>query len=103
MEYVRIRENLSTLFDAEVATQIKADLRMPGPALNYLGISVTNTVTVNAEDDDFMLVTPCSVPFNYHALVVTNVEKLAADSYGVWAASRPPPNDRSVGPPALHR
>lgn len=57
---------------------------MPGPPLSYLGISITNAQTVNADDDDFVLSQACGAPFDYYALVVTNLEQLAKSSYEIW-------------------
>lgn len=84
MELIRIRENLQSGFSEEERKQILSDLRAPGPELNYIGISVTNSVTVNEKDDDFILSVPCGVEFDYHAIVVTDLESLAKESYSIW-------------------
>ena len=61
-----------------------SDFRGGGPDPKFLGISVTNAVTVNAEDDDFILGEACSSDFDYYAIVVTDLAKLAEESFGFW-------------------
>ena len=86
MELIRIRENLQFGFADDERKQILNDLRAPGPELRYIGISVTNSNTINEKDDDFILSIPCGVEFDYHALVVTDLESLAKDAYSIWDA-----------------
>jgi hypothetical protein len=84
-EFIRIRDNLAANFSQAHQLQIKSDLTPPGPPnLKLLGISVTNASTVNSDDDDFILSTSCGAPFEYYALVVTDLATLATDSYGYW-------------------
>lgn len=84
-EFARIRDNLESSFTVDEAAEIKRELTPPGPEnLKFLGISVTNASTVNTGDDDFILVEKCDINFNYHALVVTDLAKLAKDAYGRW-------------------
>jgi hypothetical protein len=86
-ELVRIRDNLAANFLETDRTAIRSDLTPPGPSnLKLLGVSVTNASTINEEDDDFILSASCGVPFDYYALVVTDLAALAADSYGYWDA-----------------
>ncbi|WP_294196759.1 Hachiman antiphage defense system protein HamA [uncultured Sphingomonas sp.] len=88
-ELARIRDNLETSFSKDEANRIHADLIPPGPDnLKFLGVSVTNSVTVNEKDDDFILSEACLAPFDYYALVVTDLSAVAAESYGIWAAGR---------------
>ncbi|MER2252938.1 Hachiman antiphage defense system protein HamA [Methylorubrum podarium] len=84
MELVRIRENLDKNFQEAVRTKIKADLRPPGPKLKYLGISITNSSTINSEDDDFILSSPCKISFDYYGLVVTDVARITSSAYAIW-------------------
>lgn len=86
MELVRIRENLQSGFNDEERKIILSDLRAPGPDLKFIGISVTNSVTVNEKDDNFILSVPCGVKFEYHAIVVTDLHDLARDAYSIWDA-----------------
>jgi hypothetical protein len=86
MEMIRIRENLDKSFSESERRKIRSDLRVPGPEMQYLGVSVTNAVTVNDKDDDFILSSPCNIGFNYYGVVVTNVEKLTSESYKTWDA-----------------
>jgi DNA-binding transcriptional MocR family regulator len=86
-EFARIRDNLAKSFSDIDQKQIRSDLTPPGPEnLKLLGVSVTNASTVNADDDDFILTAACSTPFDYYALVVTDLAALAAESYGYWDA-----------------
>ncbi|MDV3099809.1 Hachiman antiphage defense system protein HamA [Burkholderia cenocepacia] len=88
-EFARIRDNLEASFQDKERKKIKADLTPPGPEnLKFLGISVTNLSTVNAEDDDFILSQASDNNFNYYALVVTDLAKLAEDAYGRWMNMR---------------
>ena len=86
MEMVRIRENLENTFEKTEREKILNDLRPPGPELGFLGVSVTNAPTVSPKDDDFILSSDCSVPFSYHAVVVTNLESIASEAYSKWDA-----------------
>jgi uncharacterized protein DUF1837 len=93
-ELTRIRDNLAKTFSTSEQSTIRADLVPPGPEnLRVFGITVTNVQTVNANDDDFILTEPCSVAFDYSALVVTDLATLAADAYGYWDAMKKPPPD----------
>ncbi|MCA1549695.1 DUF1837 domain-containing protein [Bradyrhizobium sp. BRP19] len=86
-EFARIRDNLTENFSEAEQRQIRSDLTPPGPAdLKLLGVSVTNASTVNRDDDDFILTASCAAPFDYYALVVTDLASLAAESYGYWDA-----------------
>ncbi|KVD67360.1 hypothetical protein WK69_02535 [Burkholderia ubonensis] len=84
-EFARIRDNLEASFEENEAIAIRSDLTPPGPDnLKFLGISVTNSSTVNTDDDDFILSEHCDTDFNYYALVVTDLAELAKDAYGRW-------------------
>jgi len=84
-EFARIRDNLEESFAINEAKIIRGDLTPPGPDnLKFLGISVTNASTVNADDDDFILSKQCDIHFDYYALVVTDLAELAKDAYGRW-------------------
>ena len=83
-EFSRIRDNLETVFSPVERIVIHNDLIPPGPKLNLLGVTVTNSVTMNHEDDDFILTSPCSTPFDYYALVVSDLKSLAEEAYGCW-------------------
>jgi hypothetical protein len=86
-EFARIRDNLTKSFPDADQQRIRSDLTPPGPEnLKLVGVSVTNASTVNADDDDFILTAPCSAPFDYYALVVTDLASLAAESYSYWDA-----------------
>lgn len=88
-EYTRIRDNLDKSFTPSESKSIRSDLTPPGPEnLRFLGVSVTNRVTVNPGDDDFILSNACSLDFNYHAIAVTDLAALAHDAYGKWAATK---------------
>jgi hypothetical protein len=84
-EYARIRDNLEKTFNPDVASRIRDDLIPPGPDnLKVMGVSITNAATVNQIDDDFILSAACGIPFDYHALVVTDLAVLAKDAFGYW-------------------
>lgn len=84
-ELTRIRDNLDKSFDSSVAEKIKRALMPPGPEnLSFMGVSVTNSSTVNQGDDDFILSEPCDTPFDYKALIVTDLSALASEAYGFW-------------------
>src|SRR6516164_6561009 len=83
-EFSRIRDNLETVFSPVERIVIHNDLIPPGPNLNLLGVTVTNDVTMNHENDDFILPSPCSTPFDYYALVVSDLKSLAEEAYGCW-------------------
>jgi hypothetical protein len=86
-EFSRIRDNLTVNFSDTDQKQIRSDLTPPGPSnLKVLGVSVTNASTVNPDDDDFILTASCAAPFEYYALVVSDLASLAAESYGYWDA-----------------
>ncbi len=84
-ELARIRDNLSKNFsDADRAT-IRSNLIPPGPDnLRLYGISVTNSQTINSDDDDFILSASCGATFEYYAIAVTNLAELASEAFGVW-------------------
>lgn len=83
-ELVRIRENLDSSFEPTERRIILSDLRPPGPDLRFIGISVTNASTISQSDDDFVLTADCQCEFDYRALVVTDLSKLADTAYGYW-------------------
>lgn len=84
MEFIRIRENLQGDFEPSDREQILSDFRGIGPDLKYLGASVTNAVTINDADDDFILSEASACDFDYYAIVVTDLKKLAEESFGFW-------------------
>ncbi|TIX17108.1 MAG: DUF1837 domain-containing protein [Mesorhizobium sp.] len=84
-EFSRIRDNLEKSFSNEDSKEIRSDLIPPGPEnMKFLGISVTNALTVNQGDDDFILGTCCKSEFDYYAIVVTDLHATAQEAYGIW-------------------
>jgi len=85
-ELSRIRDNLESKFTEHESIKIRADLVPPGPDnLRVMGVSVINAVTVNTEDDDFILCEPCETVFDYYALVVTDLASTTTEAYGIWS------------------
>ncbi len=56
--------------------------------MHYLGVSVTNSVTVNSDDDDFILSSPCNIEFDYYGIVVTDVAQVTSGAYEIWDAMK---------------
>lgn len=81
-DFAKIRDNLSKGFSEKEARQIKRDLIPPGPLkCSFLGVAVVNSSTVHGADDDFILSSANSYPFNFSAIVVDDLAKLASESY----------------------
>ncbi|WP_197077044.1 MULTISPECIES: Hachiman antiphage defense system protein HamA [Pseudomonas] len=81
-DFAKIRDNLSTSFSTNEARQIKRDLIPPGPIrCSFLGVAVVNSSTVHSADDDFILSSSISYPFEFSAIVVDDLATLARESY----------------------
>jgi hypothetical protein len=81
-DFTRIRDNLDTSFDPDVAKQIRSDLIPPGPKHSaYCGIAVVNSSTIDANDDDFIISTACPNEFSYRAVLVKDLAALASAAY----------------------
>lgn len=89
-DFTVIRDRLEEdIFSVEERRVIKKDLVPPGPTLlNRLGVATINSSTVRAADDDFILSTTCTTPFQYRALVVTDLSALAEKAYARVARLR---------------
>jgi hypothetical protein len=81
-DFSKIRDNLSKDFSEKESRQIKRDLIPPGPIkCSFLGVAVVNSSTVHHADDDFILSSHNSYPFNFSAIVVDDLANLAKESY----------------------
>ena len=59
----------------------------PGPSnAKFLGVAVVNAPTVVSQDDDYILCEPCSRVFDFRALVVSDLAKLAKEAYAYGRA-----------------
>lgn len=81
-DFAKIRDNLSVSFSEKEARQIKRDLVPPGPLkCSFLGVAVVNSSTVHSADDDFIISSNISYPFDFSAIVVDDLAVLASESY----------------------
>lgn len=81
-DFAKIRDNLAASFSDKEARQIKKDLIPPGPIkCSFLGVAVVNSSTVHSLDDDFILSSSISYPFEFSAIVVEDLAALARESY----------------------
>ncbi len=81
-DFAKIRDNLAASFSDKEARQIKKDLIPPGPIrCSFLGVAVVNSSTVHSSDDDFILSSSISYPFEFSAIVVEDLAALARESY----------------------
>lgn len=89
-DFTAIRDNLEkSIFTQEQQEQICNDLVPPGPQrLLHLGMATINEQTVCTQDDEYILTQPCKRSFDYRALVVADLAKLAKESYGRWSQQR---------------
>lgn len=85
-DFTAIRDNLErSNFTPKEAEQICNDLVPPGPQkLVRMGMATINEATICSEDDDFILTAPCKKSFNYRALIVADLARLASEAYGKW-------------------
>ena len=81
-DFAKIRDNLSISFSEKEARQIKRDLVPPGPLkCSFLGVAVINSSTVHHADDDFILSSVITYPFDFAAIVIDDLATLASESY----------------------
>lgn len=81
-DFAKIRDNLSASFSDKEARQIKRDLIPPGPIkCSFLGMAVVNSSTVHSADDDFIISSVISHPFDFSAVIVEDLATLASESY----------------------
>lgn len=84
-DFTTIRDNLDKeTFTTEEAKKIKKELFPPGPNLSYIGMAAINEITVNQNDDNYILSESCAKDFTFRAVVVSDLGSLAHNAYSAW-------------------